>query len=334
MLAPLLAWAQGGRYTYAFLDLPAGSRNAALGGYGIAIYDNDLSLAFDNPAHLSEKTHNVLMANYQNWFGNINLASVAYSRNVDEKNYLSYGMRYVDYGKFQGTTTTDQPTGNFTAKDMVANVSYGRWISPSWSAGVSAKIVYSVYEKYQSVGMAFDLGFSYHNKDKNLTVVLVLKDIGFQFKGYHSVEGKQRYEMLPVNLMTGLSYRLPMAPLRFSFTYHNMQTWDLSYSSSEASLDVMSSKSKAARGADMFFRHTIWSVEVLPTDYLYFIIAYNHRNHRDMALASKRSVAGFSFGAGFTVKQFSVGFSLVPYRAGNIGYNVNFAVNLAEFGIK
>lgn len=328
------AVAQTRRTTYDFLDLPSGARTAALGGHAISICEPDLAIAYDNPAHLTSKLHNTLALNYANWFADVNIASVAYARNISEKNYMAYGIRYVDYGRFQGMTETDQPTDRFTAKDMVANVTYARWLSPHWSAGATMKIIYSVYEKYQSVGMAFDVGFSYHNTEKNLTVALVMRDAGFQFKGYHSVEGRQSREPLPLNLSFGLSYRIPKIPIRLSFTYHNIQTWDLGYSASATVEDAMAQKSLAAQRADMFFRHTTWSVEVLPTSYLYIIASYDHRRHRDMAVGSRRSIAGFAFGAGFTVKQFDVGFSIVPYRANNVGFNVNLAINLAKFGIK
>ena len=333
LLCALSSAAQTGN-TYAFLDLPAASRNAALGGQAITIYDNNLTLAFDNPAHLTLATHNDLTFSYANWFKDVNIASAVYGRNLDDKNYFATGFRYVDYGKFQGATETDQPTGTFTAKDMIAEAIYTRWLSPHWSCGVATKLIYSVYEKYQSVGMAFDIGFSYHNIEKGVTAALVCRDAGFQFKGYYSIDGRQRYESLPVNLMLGVSYRLSKIPVRFSFTYHNLQHWDLGYSTSSAVTDNLKQESSARQGVDMFFRHTIWSVEVIPTNYLYFVVAYNHRRHQDMAIASKRSAAGFSFGAGFSVKQFSVGFSILPYQAGNLGFNIDLSIDLASFGIK
>lgn len=320
--------------TYDFLRLPSGARSAALGGTPIAIYEPDAALAYDNPAHLSSRLHNVLSFNYANWFRDVNIASADYVRCISQHNVMGYGIRYVDYGRFDGRTETDAPTDRFTAKDMVAHVSYGRWLSPHWSAGATMKIIYSVCEKYQSVGMAFDVGFSYHNTERGVTVGLVMRDAGFQFKGYHSVEGRQSREPLPINVAVGVSYRIPKIPVRLSFVYHDLQTWDLSYSSSATVADAMADKTLAGRRADMFFRHTTWSLEILPTDYLYIVASYDHRRHRDMAVAAQRSIAGFAFGAGFSVKQFDVGLSIVPYRSGRVGFNVNLAVNLAGFGIK
>ncbi|MCQ2329100.1 MAG: type IX secretion system protein PorQ [Paludibacteraceae bacterium] len=311
-----------------FLELPAGARNGALGGFGIAVCDSDLSLSFDNPAHLGKTTDRTLALNYQNRFRDVNIASAAYGYNPSDKDFMAFGMRYVDYGKFDGRSVTDAEEGRFTAKDMVANVTYARWFSPHLSAGVAAKVIYSVYEKYQSVGMAFDFGFSYHNAEKGVTAALVLRNAGFQIKGLYSIESKQHTETLPLNLMVGVSYKLSKAPLRFSFTYHNLERWDLNYTSTDVVKDVMANKSKGLQGLDMFFRHTIWSVEVIPTSYLRFVVSYNHQAHRDMAVSDHRSIAGFAFGAGFSVKMVSVDFSITPYQAGNICYNASVAIKI------
>lgn len=315
-------------YAYSFLDLPNGARNSALGGRSISVRDSDISLAFDNPAHLTEATHNQLTFNYQNWFKDVNIASVFYGYNPDDKNMTAYGIRYVDYGKFYGYTEYNQEEGTFTAKDIIASAIYSRQLAPHWSCGVTLKAIYSIYEKYQSFGMGVDFGFSYHNIEKGVTAALVLQNAGCQFKGYYSVDGRQQISALPVNLQVGLTYKLPKAPLRFSFLYNNVETWDLSYSTSSAVTDALAEKSKGLQGLDMFFRHTVWALEIIPTNYLYFVVSYNHRKHRDMAIASKRTAAGFAFGAGFRVKMVEVGFSIVPYQAGAMGYNATVGIRL------
>jgi len=315
-------------YAYSFLDLPNGARNSALGGRSISVRDSDISLAFDNPAHLTVATHNQLTFNYQNWFKDVNIASVFYGYNPDDKNHTAVGVRYVDYGKFYGFDESNVEQGTFTAKDIVASAIYTRQLAPHWSCGVTLKAIYSIYEKYQSFGMGVDIGFSYHNTEKGVTAALVLQNAGCQFKGYYSVEGRQKISALPVNLEVGVTYKLPKAPLRLSFLYNNVETWDLSYSTSSTVTDALAEKSKGLQGLDMFFRHTVWALEVIPTNYLYFVVSYNHRKHRDMAIASKRTVAGFAFGAGFRVKMVEVGFSIIPYQAGAMGYNATVGIKL------
>lgn len=331
---PFYGVGQAGKDTYQFLGLPTGARQAAFGGANISIYDNDLNFAFANPALLSELTNNILGLNYTNLFNDVNIGSVIYGRNFGKKNFMGFGINYVDYGRFLHTSPSDEILGSFTAKDMAVSVIYARWLSPRWTVGGTIKPVYSVYERYYSFGLAFDLGLSYHNEKALFSAGLVLRNVGFQFNGYHSIDGKQHRESLPLDLQLGLSQKLPKAPLRFSVLFHNMQTWDLSYSQSDAVTDKMEGKTKAARGADMFFRHTIWSVEILPTKNIYLIASYNHRRRMEMAVKGKRSVAGFSFGAGLKVYKFNIGFSVVPFQTGSLGYNLTFSTNLSDFGVK
>lgn len=331
---PTGAVAQAGKDVFAFLNLPTGARQAGFGGGNVSLYDDDLNFAFANPALLSERTHNFLGLNYTNQFNDVNVGSAIYGRNFGGKNFTGYGVHYVDYGRFRGATENDVATGWFTAKDMAFSGMYARRLSPRWTVGGTVKMIWSVYERYHSVGCAFDFGASYHNERALFSAGMVVRNLGFQFKGYYSMDGKQHHEGLPIDIQVGVSQKLPKAPLRFSLTLHNMQTWDLSYGRNPDVDDPMAEKSKAARGTDMFFRHTIWAVEILPMKGMYIVASYNHRRRMEMAVKGKRSIAGFAFGAGLKVYRFNVGFSIVPFQTGSLGYNVTFSTNLSEFGIR
>ncbi len=326
--------AQAGSGIFQFLGLPTGARQAAFGGSNITLYDDDLNFAFANPALLSEKTHNFLGLNYTNMFNDVNLASAIYGRNFSDKDFMAFGVHYIDYGKFIRTNEFNQILGSFTAKDMAITAMYCRWLSPRWTIGITMKPIFSIYERYFSSGLGFDLGFSYHNEKALFAAGLVLRNVGFQFNGYNSLDPNQKQELLPIDLQIAVSQKLPKAPLRFHLTLHNMQTWDLSYGLGNGVVDKMSGKTKTAIGVDMFFRHTIWAVEILPHKNFYIVASYNHRRQKEMAIKDKRSIAGFAFGAGFKAHKFNVGFSIVPYQTGSLGYNVTFSTNLSDFGVK
>lgn len=325
---------QAGTSIFEFLSLPTGARLAGFGGYNVSLYDDDLNFAFSNPALLSSKSHNFLGLNYSNLFNDVNLGSAIYSRSLSEKDNIAFGINYVDYGTFLETSVTDEILGTFTAKDMALSIIYSRWLSPRWSTGVTLKPIYSVYERYQSFGLAFDMGISYHNEEALFSAGFVARNIGYQFSGYYSIDGEQHRESFPVDLQLGLSQKLPKAPIRFSLTFHNMQKWNLNASLSDSAYDPMDGKSDWQSGVDMFFRHTVWSVEILPTKNLYFVASYNHRTNMEMAVKNSRSLAGWSFGGGLKVYKFNVGFSVVPYQSGSMAYNATFSTNLSSFGVK
>ena len=84
----------------------------------------------------------------------------------------------------------------------------------------------------------------------------------------------------------------------------------------------------------MMFRHTIWSIEILPTKNMYLTVSYNHRRRAEMNVSDWKTAAGFAFGAGIKIYKFNVGFSLVPYQVGNLSYHVTLSTGLSEFGVK
>ncbi len=334
ILASLVLSAQAGKDTYQFLNLPSGARQAGYGDYNISIYDNDLNFAFANPALLSEKTHNFLGINYANRFSDINLGSAIYGRNFGSKNFMAFGINYIDYGKFLETSPSDEILGEFTAKDIAFHFVYARYLSPRWTIGIAMKPIISVYERYNSFGLAFDVGASYHNEDKKFSAGLVLKNAGFQFNGYSSIDGKQNRETLPLDLQLGISQGFKNAPIRMSMTVHNIQRWDLSYQQNSSINEGETPRTKTSEVFDMMFRHTIFAVEIFPIKTMYLAVSYNHRRRMEMAVSGKRSVAGFAFAAGLKLYKFQLGVSVVPYQTGNLTYNLTLSTSLTEFGIK
>jgi hypothetical protein len=69
---PLLLQAQfGGRYLYKFVNLPSSARIAALGGNLITVMDDDVNLAFANPALLNPEMHQQIAFNHSFHFESI-----------------------------------------------------------------------------------------------------------------------------------------------------------------------------------------------------------------------------------------------------------------------
>ena len=117
-------YAQAGTGIFQFLNLPTGARQAAFGGTNITLYDDDLNFAFANPALLSENTHNFLGLNYTNLFNDVNLGSAIYGRNFSDKDFMAFGVHYIDYGTFIETNEFNQQLGTFTAKDIAITAMY------------------------------------------------------------------------------------------------------------------------------------------------------------------------------------------------------------------
>ena len=314
-----------GTSTFAFLDLPVSSRQNALGGENISIRDGELSSAFANPALLGSLTHNILQLGYA-YYGTNHFGSAMYGYNFSEHDYFAAGIHYLDYGKMPYAEDNGQLTGiSFGARDIMLEAAYARQLSEMFTVGVALKPIFSFYESYSSVALGADIGGHFQLKDSTLQIGLALKNIGWQLKGFYSDESGQRLEMLPINLELGINYRVAHAPLRFSLTVHNIQTWDLGYSRlNETELPV-----KDVGWFDMMMRHTIWAIDIVPrSEKFYLTLSYNHRRRMEFVLQDQHSLAGFAIGAGLRIKMLRLGFAMSQMSKQNFTYQVSLAMDV------
>jgi len=329
----LLAFSQAGEGVYQFLDLPASSRLAALGGTNVSLRDNDINFAFQNPALLTDETSNTIGINMANYLAGIRFGSAVYGRTFGCDNYFAFGIQYVDYGLFKETTELNEIIGEFTAKDYALSIMYARPLTDRITVGATLKPVYSVYERYTSFGMALDAGVNYNNTASLFSAGLVLKNMGTQFKGYYSDIDGQHLEPLPFDIQLGVSKKFLHAPLRLSFTLDNLQQWDLSYNSTNQANETMNTTATTNKTGfvDMAFRHAIIAAEFVPTKNFYLTVAYNHRRQKEMSMPGFKSSAGFSFGGGVKIYKFHVGFGMMQFQVGNYAYQFSLSTSLNEF---
>ena len=330
-----------GSSTFAFLDLPVSARQNALGGENISIRDGELSSAFANPALLGALTHNILQIGYA-YYGTNHFGSAMYGYNfgsrqsavsdqlsaagIDRPNYFAVGVHYLDYGTMRYAESSGELIdATFGARDILLEAAYARQLGPMFTVGVALKPVMSFYESYSSFAIGADVGAHFQMKDTTLQIGLALKNIGWQLKGFHSDESGQHLEMLPINLELGINYRVKHAPLRFSLTVHNIQTWDLGYSRlNETELPV-----KPVGWFDMMMRHTIWAVDIVPkSERFYLTISYNHRRRMEFNLQDQRSLAGFAAGVGVRIKMLRLGFAMSQMSKQNFTYQVSLAMDV------
>ena len=318
---PLQAQIEGaGSTVFHFLDLPVSSRINALGGDNVSIADDDISMAFGNPALLTDRTDKVLQLNYAYYLAGTMFGSVLYGHNYND-NYFAAGVHYLDYGNMAYADENGNLMGGmFTAKDICINLMYARQLGPMFRVGVALKPIVSVYESYTSFAMGADVGGHFQTADTAFQMGLTLRNIGWQLKTFYEDDFGQHTEMLPLNLELGLSYRLKHAPIRLSLTMHNLQRWDIA----PMEADV--------KWYDMLFRHTIWAVDIVPkSEKFYLTLSYNHRRQAEMNLTDVRSLAGFALGAGVKIYKFRLGFALSQYTKSNFTYQVSLSTDINSF---
>ena len=309
-----------GSSVFNFLSLPASSRLNALGGENVAIADDDISMAFVNPALLTPHTDKVLQLNYAYYLAGTMFGSVMYGHNYKE-NYFAAGIHYLDYGQMQYADEMGNLLGTtFTAKDICVNLMYARQLGPMFRIGATIKPIFSVYEQYTSFALGADVGGHFQTTDSLFQMGLTLRNIGWQLKAFYEEDFGQHTEMLPLNLELGMSLRLAHAPIRFSMTAHNLQRWDIA------------PREQNVKWYDMLFRHTIWAIDIVPkSEKFYLTLSYNHRRQAEMNLTDVRSLAGFAFGAGVKIYKFRLGFAMSQYTKSNFTYQVSLSTDINSF---
>lgn len=328
-----------GTSVYNFLSLPYSARLNALGGDNVAIMDADISMSMMNPSLLSGMTDKVLQLNFAYYFQGTMFGSVLYGHNFgrskierasdfgpDKPNYFAVGIHYLDYGRMRYADEYGVVPGNtFTAKDIMIDAMYARQLGPMFTVGVALKPIYSIYESLSAFALAADVGAHFQLPDSTLQIGLTLRNVGWQLKGFYTLESGQAREQLPLNLELGLSYRFKHAPIRLSMTIHNMQCWNLNYLSTNLTSDY---KTKV-EWYDMMFRHTIFALDIIPkSDRFWLTISYNHRRRAEMHLADQRSIAGFAFGGGVRIYKFSVAFAISQYTKSNLTYQATLSLDI------
>ena len=130
-----LLHAQDAGAAFQFLQLPSSSHAAALGGDNTSIIEDDVTLAYHNPALLANVSGSTLSFNYMSYLQRTHVASAAYNMLVGDRSALAFGAHYLNYGSMKNTDAEGNIIGNFSAKDMALMTTYSFDFSDRLSGG-------------------------------------------------------------------------------------------------------------------------------------------------------------------------------------------------------
>jgi hypothetical protein len=317
----------GGQSVYQFLNLVTSPRQAALGGKIITIYDNDVNQANFNPATINSEMDNHLALNYGSYFGEVTYGTASYAYTFDRHlQTFQAGVNYVNYGKFQGTDETGNPTSDFTGSEIALSFGYSFMIPDvPVHFGANAKLISSSLESYNSLGGAVDIGALFIDERNDVNWALVVRNIGTQFTTYSGTK-----EKLPLEVLIGVSQEVENVPIRWHLTLENLQQWNIAFSNparAVGSIDGGSTPEKVS-----FFnnalRHLIFGVELFPKKSFNVRLGYNFRRGEELRVLEQRNFSGISFGFGLKFNNLKFNYSYSRYTlAGNtslFGLTINF----------
>ena len=329
----------GGKAIYEFIEVPATARTAALGGDAVAINDSDLALVIENPALLKASMHQDISINYFNYLSDINAGYLAYAHNLKKVGTVGFGLQFINYGKFIEADITGERLNEFSAGDYLIHGSYAKKLHSFFTLGVTTKFIYSSYYGINSIGIAGDLSGIYNSNNKQTSAAIIIKNIGMQVTSYNGEEkGK-----LPFEIQAGIAQRLSKAPLRLSLIWKNMQTWDLTYrTSNDPPLEIDPLTGKVKKNTftfDNIMRHINLGVEFIPSKNFHLRFGYNFQRRQELKLVSggvtaggsRSGLSGLSFGIGIIVKKIQINYALASYHFSQSSHHFSISTNLSQF---
>lgn len=322
--AVLPAYSQVGTNSYSFLEIPTSSHAYALGGSGIAIVDDDISLIDSNPALLGPEIGMQVGFNYMHYLGDSNFAGMKYGMAAGERGAWAGGLQYLGYGSAVATNPDGSIAGTFSMKDIVISGAYSHDFTDRLRGGIMLKMVASTYESYSAFAMAADIGISYYDDEKDLSLSLVLKNMGGQIKRFDT-----EYNRVPFDIQLGWMQRLGHSPFQLAITAWHLNRWSLPYYTHATEGDIETEKLKDSFGSNLL-RHLIFGLQYSPSDKFYIALGYNNKVRTDMSTYKRNFLSGFSLGFGLKVKSFALGVSYAqPHKAGS-SVMLNLSTNLQE----
>lgn len=329
----------GGRATYEFLNLAPSARVSALGGNLITVRDDDVNLAYANPAMLNAQVHQQLAFNHNFHFGGISNGYAAYGHHLQKPEIsLHAGIQYVNYGTFDLTNDRGEIEGQFKASEYALVLGGAKMVDERVALGANLKMISSQLESYTSLGFTSDLAAMYLDTAKSLVISLVFRNVGSQVQTYREAN----FEPLPFDLQIGLSKKLKYLPFRFSVIYHHLDRWNVIYDDPNQENnsinfgDINTERSPTSIWIDNFFRHLVFNGEFLlgKKENFRLRLGYNHFLRKELSVENFRSLAGFSFGLGVKINRFRLDYGRTNYHlAGGINH-LSISTNLREFTSK
>lgn len=321
-----------------FLQLVQPARISAIGGANLSVFDGDANMTGFNPGLLNGQMHDKVALNFVDYFAGINYGNVSYTYGIDTvvDRVAQVNLMNANYGTMQYADATGQLTGgSFTANDAVLNLSYAQQLSKQIRGGVTMKFIYSAIESYQAFGVACDLGASYYNEEKELSMGFSVLNIGPNIS--YSDNGAR--ESLPTQVLFGISKKLKYAPFRLSVTFENLQKWDLTVQNPNLTpqTDPLTGELipvKQPGFLDKAMRHVVIGGEILLTKNFHIRTGFNYRRMRELSLAARPGLVGMSLGLGFRINRFHLSYARSSYHRAGGTNSISILTRIGDFRSK
>lgn len=318
------ALAQDGSSAYNWLNVTSSSKIYGLGGINISLVDDDLGASDQNPALLGPEASGQIQVDYMRYLGGSNFAGARYAHSAGERAAWSASIRYFGYGSMKETLPDGSTVGTFSPKDVAFGGTYSHDITDRLRGGISLKMLYSGYADYTAFAISTDLGLNYYVAERDLSLSLVLANLGGQVKRFD-----QAYDRLPFDVRLGWSQSFGSFPVRFSVTAWNLTKWHLPFVDNGDGTSESQPVIKDSFGSNLM-RHLIFGADLIASKNFYLGLGYNYKTRTDMSTYSRSFISGWSLAGGLRTRAFSLGLAFAQPHTGATTFMVNLTLDMNQ----
>lgn len=306
--------AQSDSKSFASLELPSNAFISGLGGMNVSITDYNVDLFRNNPALSSDTLNGWASANYLFYFAGTGLSSFAYQHDFKNIGPLSFGINHLSLGSIDGYDIIGTPTGTFNSGETTLTVGKSHQTN-HFRFGVNINGVFSNLAGYRASALLVDLGGAFVHPVKDLSVGLVIKNVGVVLNEYSPTSTSQ----LPFDVQAGITYKPEHMPIRFSGTVYRLVDYKIPYELSGSNMDQVST-------LDKVMSHLTFGAELMVHKNVGILFGYNFLKHKELKMEAAGGGSGVSVGALARLKQLNFTFSRVGYVTGG-AYQFSLSMN-------
>lgn len=320
-VSPLLVQGQiGGKRSFEFVNIPSNPRLAGLGGVNVSLANEDVNLAFSNPALNGDTLSGSASFSYLDYFADVSVLSTIYQHDFGKYGSWFFGVQHINFGDIESYDATGAAIGNFGNNETLLIIGRSHQIGV-FTLGGSLKFMNSNISSFSSNALAIDIGGTFQHPNKQFTAGLTFKNVGFVLSEYTETSNTK----LPFDIQLGMTFKPEHMPFRFSLTGYNLRQGDISYFDPNG-IEILEDKGSL----DNALRHLNIGAELLLGKNVNLRVGYNHLIKQELKLNDTNGGAGLSFGLMFRVKAFEFAYSRGGYHAagGSNSFGVTANTNL------
>jgi hypothetical protein len=271
--------------TYEFLRVQTSARAGALGGSFLTYFD-DADIIFYNPAGMKLLKNSPISFSFTKYLMDINLASLAYSTEIEGIGRFGVALQYINYGTFDEADEFGNRTGEFGAGEFAFLIGYAGALDENFYYGANAKLIYSSIADHSSSAIALDLGLHYAIPKQQINIAFAVMNLGTQLSSFLDTK-----EDLPLDVAIGISKRLENLPLRLSLDFRKLNV----------KRDDFIKRFKAFSVGAEFYLSKVFSLR----------FGYDNEKRDELKIGTTAGIAGFNVGLGIQVStyRFDYGYS-------------------------